>query len=64
MDANQLQELAVKAPSTIPETEAEADLRERSREQYFRVNYDADSPGASYNAGWKAAKAYYEAAKQ
>jgi hypothetical protein len=58
MEPNQLRELATKAPMTIPETEAEADLRERSKRQYYQVSGDvAYSP---YDAGWKAAKAYYE----
>lgn len=57
MDANQLQELAVKAPSTISETEAEIALREQSKQRYFQVNYDSVYP--AYDAGWKAAKAYY-----
>lgn len=59
MDAEQLRELAIKAPSTIPETESEAVLREQSKQRYFQVNYD--SAYSAYDAGWKAAKAYYEA---
>lgn len=58
MDSQQLQQLATKAPSTIPETEAETDLRERSKRQYYQVC--GDTAYSSYDAGWKAAKAYYE----
>lgn len=51
-------ELAIKAPGVIPETEAETALREQSKQRYFQVNYDGVY--SSYDAGWKAAKAYYE----
>jgi signal transduction histidine kinase len=51
-------ELAIKAPDAVPETEQEASLREQSKERHFAVNMD-DTESA-FDAGWKAAKAYYE----
>lgn len=50
-------EVAFKAPHTIPETEQESEIRERAKREYFAVNYN--STRSSYDAGWKAAKAYY-----
>lgn len=51
-------EISFTAPNTIPETEPEMVIRERAKHQYFSVN--RDSTVSAYDAGWKAAKAYYE----
>lgn len=58
MEPERLRELAVKAPMTIPETEAETELRERSKQLYYQTNEHGTYH--SYDAGWIAAKAYYE----
>lgn len=58
METEQQRELAVKAPMTIPETAAETELRERSKQLYYQTNQHGTYH--PYDAGWKAAKAYYE----
>lgn len=55
---NKLYELAVKEPSAIVETEAEMLLRFRAQQIYFQTGYH--DYRSAYEAGWKAAKAYYE----
>lgn len=60
MDANQLQELdiAVRNPETIVETPDEIAERDRLMRLHFNSNYGG-SVVSYYEAGWKAAKAYY-----
>lgn len=53
-------EIAVKSPETIPETEVETDLRIKAEQSYYRSGGRGLSGINAYEAGWKAAKAYYE----
>jgi hypothetical protein len=66
MDANQLQELdaAIRQPETIAESEAEVLARDRARQLYRQSNFNGPTWIDDYEAGWKAAKAYYEAQRQ
>lgn len=62
MDANQLQELefATKNPKLVTETQQEQLDRLRAEQLYYNSG-GRSMPGiSSYEAGWKAAKAYYE----
>jgi hypothetical protein len=65
MDANQLQKLdaAIRRPETIVESEAEVLARDRARQLYQQSNFGPTWID-DYEAGWKAAKAYYEAQRQ
>lgn len=53
-------EIAVKSPETIAETEAETNLRIKAEQLYYNSGGRARSGVSGYEAGWKAAKAYYE----
>jgi hypothetical protein len=66
MDANQLQELdaAIRRPETIAESEAETLARDRARQLYQQSNLNGPTWIDVYEAGWKAAKAYYEAQRR
>lgn len=55
-------ELAVKSPETITETLAEADVRIKAERLYYQSGGRSLSGVTGYEAGWKAAKAYYETA--
>lgn len=55
-------EQAVKSPETITETAAEVDLRFKAERLYYQSGGRGLSGISSYEAGWKAAKAYYETA--
>lgn len=54
-------ELAVKSPEAVVETATEAELRIRAEQLYYQSGGRALSGVTGYEAGWKAAKAYYEA---
>jgi hypothetical protein len=62
MDANQLRELdaAIRRPETIAESEAEMLARDRARQLYQQSNFNGPTWIDDYEAGWKAAKAYYQ----
>lgn len=61
-EREKLLDVAFRAPHTIPETEPESEVRETAKRQYFSVNYE--STRSAYDAGWKAAKAYYNVQDQ
>lgn len=63
MDASQLNELdaAIRRPETVVEIEAEMLARDRAQRLYDQSNmYGGEQWIDDYEAGWKAAKAYYE----
>lgn len=53
-------EVAVKSPETISETVAEADVRIKAEQLYYQSGGRRISSVSGYEAGWKAAKAYYD----
>jgi hypothetical protein len=55
MDSNQL-DAATRRPETVMETESEVQARDRTWQLYAQSGY---GPIGDYEAGWKAAKAYY-----
>lgn len=52
-------EIAVKNPEQVVETPEEIAERDKLRNLYLNSNYDG-SAVSHYEAGWKAAKAYYD----
>lgn len=60
MTRNLKYEIAVKSPGTIPETETETDLRIKAQQLYYQSGGRSLSGVSDYEAGWKAAKAYYQ----
>lgn len=59
MDENKF-EIAVKSPETVAESVAETDVRLKAEAAYYNSGGRARSGIGAYEAGWKAAKAYYE----
>jgi hypothetical protein len=57
---NEQFEIAVKSPETIPETTSEVDVRVKAEQLYYNSGGRGLSRVSGYEAGWKAAKAYYE----
>jgi hypothetical protein len=66
MNNNQLQELdaAIRRPETIAESEAETLARDQAQQIYRQSSFNGPTWIDDYEAGWKAAKAYYEAQRQ
>lgn len=62
MEAQQLLNLdiAIRRPETITESEAEILAREQARQLYKQSHPGYHQRIDPYEAGWKAAKAYYE----
>ena len=60
MTREQRIEIAVKNPEQIVETPEEIAARERLRDLYVNSNSHLNKPQGFYEAGWKAAKAYYD----
>lgn len=58
-DRAQLIEIAVRNPEQVVESAEEIAERERLRELYMNSNMGLNKPFSDYEAGWKAAKAYY-----
>jgi hypothetical protein len=54
-----LNEVAVKNPETLPETQDEILLRERAEQLYYQSG-GGFSGFSKYAAGWLAAKAHYQ----
>jgi hypothetical protein len=54
-------EIAIKAPETVSETDAERDLRAQAEFMFHETH--PHGLCKDYEAGWKAAKAYYEVAQ-
>lgn len=54
----ELNEVAAKAPESLPETEHERVLRERA--EWFYLHSNPSASLSKYAAGWIAAKAHYE----
>lgn len=52
-------EMAIKNPELIVETEAEILTRTQAEQLYYNSGGRARSGVGGYEAGWKAAKAYY-----
>jgi hypothetical protein len=52
-------EIAVKNPELVIETQDETIQRERAEQLYYNSGGRALSGVGGYEAGWKAAKAYY-----
>lgn len=63
MDANQLNELeqALKNPESQPETSQEMADRLQCYQLFINSHLGLNCRTNRYEAGWKAAKAYYEA---
>lgn len=65
MDANQLNELAnnaefaIKNPELVVETQAEIQIRIAAEQLYYNSGGRQFSGVSGFEAGWKAAKAYY-----
>lgn len=60
MTREQQFEVAVKSPETISETAEEVDLRIKAEQLYYNSGGRARSGIGGYEAGWKAAKAWYD----
>lgn len=58
-DRARLVQIAVRNPEQVVESAEEIAERERLRELYMNSNMDLHKPVSDYEAGWKAAKAYY-----
>ena len=52
-------EFAIKNPEALPETPEEVLVREKAEQLYYQSGGRRMSGVSGYEAGWKAAKAYY-----